>query len=84
MNPLTGFIIVFIATTFQIKLYTIKRLQEPLELSFSDTQNSNKIYNSKRDYWENTEITIVRITMLGLLALVLNYGFFGFIIPVFI
>ena len=84
MNPLTGFIIVFIATTFQIKLYTIKRLQEPLELSFSDTQNSNKIYNSKRDYWENTEITIGRITMLGLLALVLNYGFFGFIIPVFI
>ena len=84
MSPLTGFIIVLIAITLQITLYTIKRLQEPLEPNLSDTQKSYKMKNSKRRYWKDAELTNGRLAMIGLLALVVNYGFFGWIIPGFI
>ena len=84
MSPLTGFIIVLIAITLQITLYTIKRLQEPLEPNLSDTQKSYTMKNPKRNYWKNAEITNGRLAMIGLLALVVNYGFFGWIIPGFI
>lgn len=84
MSPLTAFIIVVIAITLQFSLYTIKRLQEPLEPILSETQKSIKMNNSKNSYWKNAEITNGRLAMLGLLALVINYGFFGWIIPGFI
>ena len=84
MSPLTGFIIVLIAITFQFTLYTIKRLQEPLEPNLTDNQITYKMNNPKKNYWKNAEITNGRLAMLGLLALVVNYGFFGWIIPGFI
>ena len=84
MSPLTGFIIVLIAITLQFTLYTIRRLQEPLEPNLSDTQKYYKSNNRNRNYWKIAEIMNGRLAMVGLLALIVNYGFFGWIIPGFI
>ena len=84
MDPLTGFIIVLIVITFQFTLYAIKRMQEPFEPNLSTNQEFNKMKESKNSYWKNAEITNGRLAMIGLLALALNYGFFGWIIPGFI
>mgnify|MGYP001260992215 CR=1 FL=1 len=84
MDPLTGFIIVLIVITFQFTLYAIKRLQEPLEPNFTKDTTYIKTKGSGSSYWKNAEITNGRLAMIGLFALVVNYGFFGWIIPGFI
>ena len=84
MDALTSFIVVIIAITIQFSLYTIKRLQEPLEANYLIDQNSKKNKNYMGKFWKNAEITNGRLAMIGFLALTINYGFFGWIIPGFI
>ena len=84
MDALTSFIVVIIAITIQFSLYAIKRLQEPLEPNYLKDKDSKKIQNYMGKYWKNAEITNGRLAMIGFLALILNYGFFGWIIPGFI
>ncbi len=62
----------------------IKRLQEPLEPNYLIDKNSKKIKNYMGKFWKNAEITNGRLAMIGFLALIINYGFFGWIIPGFI
>ena len=84
MDALTSFIIVIIAITIQFSLYAIKRLQEPLDPDFLIEEGSKRIKNYTHKYWKNAEITNGRLAMIGFLALIINYGFFGWIIPGFI
>jgi len=84
MDALTSFIVVIIAITIQFSLYAIKRIQEPLEPDFLIEENTKKIQNYTYKYWENAEITNGRLAMIGFLALILNYGLLGWIIPGFI
>jgi hypothetical protein len=84
MDALTSFIVVIVAVTIQFSLYAIKRLQEPLEPNFRTEENSKKFQNYTDKYWKNAEITNGRLAMIGFLVLVINYGFFGWIIPGFI
>ena len=84
MDALTSFIVVIIAITIQFSLYAIKRLQEPLEPEFLIDENTKKIKNYTEKYWKNAEITNGRLAMIGFLVLIINYGFFGWVIPGFI
>ena len=84
MDALTSFIVVIIAITIQFSLYAIKRLQEPLEANYLIDKESKKIKNYIGNYWKNAETTNGRLAMIGFLALIINYGFFGWIIPGFI
>ena len=84
MDALTSFIIVIIAITIQFSLYAIKRLQEPLEPIDLINKDSKIIKNYMGKFWKNAEITNGRLAMIGFLALIINYGFFGWIIPGFI
>ena len=79
MSPLTLFIIFIIAVTFITARYTLNRLKEPVKSNSSDLMKQNNYF----DYWKNAETTNGRLAMMGLLALLVNYGFFGWIIPGF-
>ena len=79
MNPLSLFIIFIIAVTFITARYALNRLKEPI------ISNSIELLdqNNYADYWKNAETTNGRLAMMGFLALVVNYGLFGWIIPGF-
>ena len=79
MSPLSLFIIFIIAVTFITARYTLNRLKEPFRSNNNDLlQQKNSI-----DYWKNAETTNGRLAMMGLCALLVNYGLFGWIIPGF-
>jgi len=84
MDALTSCIVVIIAITIQFSLYAIKRLKEPLEPNYLIDKNSKKSKNYMGKFWKNAEITNGRLAMIGFLALIINYGFFGWIVPGFI
>ena len=79
MTSLSIFIIFIIAITFITSIYTLNRLKEPVKSNnlVQPSQNNNI------DYWKNAETTNGRLAMMGLVALLLNYGLFGWIIPGF-
>ena len=79
MSPLTLFIIFIIVLTFVTARYTLNRLKEPIKPNSIQQLQQNKYFN----YWKNAETTNGRLAMMGLLALVVNYSFFGWIIPGF-
>ena len=62
-----------------IARYTFYRLKEPVKSNGSELLQKNNHIN----YWKNAETTNGRLAMMGLLALVVNYGLFGWIIPGF-
>ena len=79
MSPLSLFIIFILTMTFVIARYTLNRLKEPTQ-----TISSKKLLKSDYiNYWKNAETTNGRLAMMGLLALIVNYGLFGWIIPGF-
>ena len=82
MSPLSAFIIVIIAITIQFSLYALRRLSEPLRVD-STKEKIIKIRSTKSNYWESAELTNGRLAMMGLSALIINYGLFGWIIPGF-
>ena len=84
MDALTSFIVIIIAITIQFSLYAIKRLQEPLEPNYLIDKNLKRTRNYTGKFWKNAEITNGRLAMIGFLALIINYGLFGWIIPGFI
>jgi len=79
MSPLTLFIIFIIAVTFITARYTLNKLKEPVKTSKEAVLKQTNYL----DYWKNAETTNGRLAMMGLLALVVNYGLFGWIIPGF-
>ena len=79
MSPLTLFIVFIIAVTFITARYTLNRLNEPVKSNSSDLIKQNNYL----DYWKNAEITNGRLAMMGLFALLVNYGLFGWIVPGF-
>jgi len=79
MTPLSLFIIFIIAITFITARYTLNRLKDPVQ----STNREQSLQSNYIDYWKNAETTNGRLAMMGLLALVVNYGLFGWIIPGF-
>ncbi len=73
MSPLSLFIIFITAVTFITARFTLNRLKEPVKSHDSNLLQQNNFI----DYWKNAEITNGRLAMMGLLALVVNYGLFG-------
>ena len=59
-------------------------LRSDLAPNYLINKNSKKIKNYMGKFWKNAEITNGRLAMIGFLALIINYGFFGWIIPGFI
>ncbi len=79
MTPLSLFIITIITVTFLTARYTLNKLHEPVQT----TSRKQTIKSNYSNYWKNAETTNGRLAMMGLLALVVNYGLFGWIIPGF-
>ena len=81
MSPLTGFILFVVTLTTIFSIYTYKILGEPLKVSYQD---SIKDLKEVKSFWLKAEIITGRLAMLGFIALFINYGIFGSIIPIWL
>ena len=79
MSPLILFIFFIVAITSIIAIYAFNRIKEPIEF----IKDENSLKGIKQKYWKNAEITNGRLAMIGLFAVIVNYGLFGWIIPGF-
>ena len=78
MSLLTGFTIIVVFITIVLSVYTLRSLKDPLVV---DKLTSNDKKGVKINFWVNAELTNGRLAMIGFFVLVVNYGFFGWIIP---
>ena len=79
MTSLSLYIIFITVVTCITARYTLNRLKEPVR----SNRSKPLLQNNSNDFWKNVETTNGRFAMMGLLALVVNYGLFGWIIPGF-
>ena len=79
MSLLAFFESFLVALTVVIAIFTFKKLND-LNVS-SSSYIRNETRESIPQFFKIAELTNGRLAMMGLFALVINYGFFGWIIP---
>ena len=82
MSSLAGFIVLIILVTICFTIFAHNKLKEPFSSddSFLTSSYSSIDKNYKQNFWFNAELTNGRLTMIGFIALILNYKIFGLII----
>ena len=82
MSSLAGFIVLIILVTICFTIFAHNKLKEPFSSddSYLTSSYSSIDKNYKQNFWFNAELTNGSLTMIGFIALILNYKIFGLII----